>query len=39
MERDEDPMKIPGAIALNVGAIESGLAGVPRDQDVVLYCT
>jgi membrane protein DedA with SNARE-associated domain len=39
IERDEDPMKIPSAIALNFCAIESGLTGVPRDQDVVLYCT
>ena len=39
IERDEDPMKIPGAIALNFGAIESGLTDVPRDRDVILYCT
>ncbi len=39
IERDSDPMKIPGAITLNFGAIESGLTGVPRDRDVILYCT
>ncbi len=39
LEREDTPSKIPGAIALDLEAIEAGLAEVPRDQDVVLYCT
>jgi membrane protein DedA with SNARE-associated domain len=39
LEREDIPVKIPGAIALNFENIEVGLADVPLDQDVVLYCT
>jgi membrane protein DedA with SNARE-associated domain len=39
LEREDNPSKIPGAIALEFETIESGLADVPLDQDVVLYCT
>ncbi len=39
LERDDHPFKIPGAIALNFEDLEKGLTEVPRDKDVVLYCT
>ena len=39
LEREDSPSKIPGAIALDFETIETGLTGVPLDQDVVLYCT
>lgn len=39
LERENDPTRIPGAIMLQFGDIEAGLAEVPREQDVVLYCT
>jgi membrane protein DedA with SNARE-associated domain len=39
LEREDNPMKVPGAIALAFEDIEAGLADLPRDRDVVLYCT
>jgi hypothetical protein len=39
LEREDHPMKLPGAMALAFEDIEAGLADIPRDRDVVLYCT
>jgi membrane protein DedA with SNARE-associated domain len=39
LEREDSALKIPGSIALDFEDIESGFGDVPRDQDVVLYCT
>ena len=39
LEREDSPSKIPGAIALSFEDMETGLADVPLDRDVVLYCT
>ena len=39
LEREDQPMKLPGAIALAFEDIEARLADIPRDRDVVLYCT
>jgi membrane protein DedA with SNARE-associated domain/rhodanese-related sulfurtransferase len=33
-----DPRHIPGAITVDMEAIEAGLAGLPRDRQIVLYC-
>ena len=34
-----DPMKIQGAIHMVPAALEQGHAAIPRDRDVVLYCS
>jgi rhodanese-related sulfurtransferase len=39
LEREDDPFKLPGAITIGFEEIEAGLADVPRDRDVVLYCS
>jgi membrane protein DedA with SNARE-associated domain len=39
LEREDEPMKIPGALTLAFEDIEAGVAQIPRDRDVVLYCT
>jgi hypothetical protein len=39
LEREDDSHRIPGAFVVNFEDIESGLADIPRDKDVVLYCT
>jgi membrane protein DedA with SNARE-associated domain/rhodanese-related sulfurtransferase len=33
-----DPRRIPGAIAVQLDAIEAGLDELPRDRQIVLYC-
>lgn len=35
----EDPRTLPGALRFAVEQIEGGLIEIPRDRDVVLYCT
>jgi membrane protein DedA with SNARE-associated domain len=37
--RKADPRRIPGARSLELTGLESGLAGLPKDREVVLYCT
>lgn len=39
LEREDSALQIPGSIALDFEDIESGFGDVPRDEDVVLYCT
>ena len=39
LEREDSALKIPGSVALDFEDIESGFADIPRDEDVVLYCT
>jgi membrane protein DedA with SNARE-associated domain len=34
-----DPRRIPGAIRMTVDEIEGRLADLPRDREIVLYCT
>jgi len=37
--RRADPRRIPGARPLELSQIESALAGLPRDREIILYCT
>lgn len=37
--RKLDPRRIPGAVAVDIGALPAALAAVPPDRDVVVYCT
>jgi len=37
--RGLDPRRIPGAIWVDIAAPQAALAGVPRDRDVVVYCS
>jgi membrane protein DedA with SNARE-associated domain len=34
-----DPRTIPGAIRFHVAELDEKLAGIPRDQEIILYCT
>jgi hypothetical protein len=34
-----DPRTIPGALRFHVDELESKLAGVPREREIVLFCT
>jgi rhodanese-related sulfurtransferase len=34
-----DPRRIPGALRVTFDEIDEKLAGLPRDREVVLYCT
>jgi membrane protein DedA with SNARE-associated domain len=34
-----DPRRIPGALRMTVDEIETRLNGLPRDREIVLYCT
>jgi membrane protein DedA with SNARE-associated domain len=34
-----DPRTIPGAIRFHIGELDKKLAGIPRDQEIILYCT
>jgi rhodanese-related sulfurtransferase len=34
-----DPMMVPGAIHLSPEALEQRSQEIPRDRDVILYCT
>src|SRR5471030_1021578 len=33
-----DGRRIPGAVHMNLGALDATLEGIPRDRDVVVYC-
>ena len=37
--RMADPRRIPGARSLELAGLEAGLADLPRDRQVILYCT
>jgi membrane protein DedA with SNARE-associated domain len=39
LARESDPRRIPGAMTLDMGALESFAARVPQDRDVVVYCS
>jgi hypothetical protein len=39
VELESDNVKIPGAIHLDPGEIEQRHVEIPRDRDIVLYCT
>jgi membrane protein DedA with SNARE-associated domain len=39
LEREDDRTRIPGAVVVDFEDIEAGLTDIPRDHDVVLYCT
>lgn len=39
MERDEDTAAVPGAIVLSPDELDERHHEIPRDRDVVLYCT
>jgi membrane protein DedA with SNARE-associated domain len=34
-----DPRTIPGAIRFHLDELDQKLAGIPRDQEIILYCT
>jgi membrane protein DedA with SNARE-associated domain len=34
-----DPRRIPGALRLSLDEIDEKLGGLPRDRDIILYCT
>ncbi len=34
-----DPRTIPGAIRFHLDELDEKLAGIPRDQEIILYCT
>jgi len=34
-----DPRTIPGAIRFHLDELDRKLAGIPRDQEIILYCT
>ena len=36
--RELDGRRIPGAVPVDLEALEATLAGIPRDRDVVVYC-
>jgi len=37
--RQADPRRIPGARSLELAGIEAGLGDLPRDREIILYCT
>lgn len=37
--RARDPRRIPGATALEVSELDAKLADLPRDREIILYCT
>lgn len=39
VEVQAQPMKIPGALRIDPGALEEGRAKIPRDRELILYCT
>ena len=38
-DRLADPRRVPGAIALDPGDLDAGLAALSPDQEIILYCT
>ena len=39
LEFEADPRTLPGALRLDIGDLEQRHSEIPRDRDVVLYCT
>ena len=39
LQRAGDPRRIPGATVLEPSEIDTRLAGLPRDREIILYCT
>lgn len=37
--RTGDPWRIAGAVALELGELDAGLAELPREREIILYCT
>ncbi len=37
--RQADPRRIPGARPLELADVEAGLSDLPRDREIILYCT
>ncbi len=37
--READPRRIPGARSLELAGLEAGLSDLPRDREIILYCT
>jgi membrane protein DedA with SNARE-associated domain len=37
--RGRDPRRIPGAVVVELDSLESAIAQLPHDREVVLYCT
>jgi rhodanese-related sulfurtransferase len=38
VHREIDGRRIPGAVHVDINALEATLEGIPRDRDVVVYC-
>jgi rhodanese-related sulfurtransferase len=38
VHREIDGRRIPGAVPVDLDALEATLEGIPRDRDVVVYC-
>mgnify|MGYP003292324316 CR=1 FL=1 len=38
-ERRRDPRRIPGAMIMGVSELDAKLPGIPREVEIVLYCT
>ena len=34
-----DPRRIPGAVRMSIDELDEKLAELPRDREIVLYCT
>ena len=39
LARRLDPRRLPGAVAVDIGASQAALVAVPPDRDVVVYCS
>jgi membrane protein DedA with SNARE-associated domain len=39
LEREDDPLKVPGALTMDFEDLDRRHSEIPRDRDVVLYCT
>ena len=37
--RELEPHWIPGAVAISIDQVDAHLKGLPRDRDIILYCT
>ena len=39
MERQSEPRSLPGAVSIGVGEIDARHQEIPRDRDIILFCT
>jgi rhodanese-related sulfurtransferase len=37
--RELEPRRIPGALQVPLGAVDQHVRDLPRDRDIILYCT